>query len=275
MNGKFTHYLITRFNVPVKNWDKDKTGNRVLDQAWLEERIGLFRKFCVPTIVNQTEKNFTWLIYCDAQTSPEYLSELRQAVNEISGATIRLVSDFDHLMIDLRQILANEPTPFVITSRMDNDDGLGKDYIQAIQDVFIPQDLTLLNFLHGITYDTEKHILTEQRNASLNHFTSLIEITTPDREYITVLGFSHTQPPAQIVVQDLHIPYAWLKIIHGRNMSSRTKGKPVARKEILTFFKLTKKDVPISMLQTGIYILRKGFHRIMIISGNGRKKNKG
>jgi putative rhamnosyltransferase len=272
MNGKFTHYLITRFNVPVKNWDKDKAGKKVLDQAWLDERILIFRKYCVPTITNQSQKNFTWLIYCDVNTPPEYLSAVRQIIHEIPQATIRLVSEFDHLMIDLRQILADDPTPYVITSRMDNDDGLGKEYMQRIQEAFIPQDKTLLNFLHGIVYDVEKQILTGIRNANLNHFTSLIETKSQDRDYLTVLGFSHTRPPAHIVVKDLHSPNAWLKIIHGRNMNSRTKGKPVARKEILPFFNLTKKDVPISILQTAIYILRKGIHRIMIISGIGRQK---
>lgn len=274
MNGKFTHYLITRFNVPVKNWEKDKAGNRVLDQAWLEERIMIFRKYCVPTIANQLEKNFIWLIYCDVNTPPGYLSAIRQAVSEIAGATIRLVREFDHLMIDLRQLLSEDPSPFVITSRMDNDDGLGKEYIRSVQEAFTLQDKTLLNFLHGIIYDSENHIMTELRNASLNHFTSLIESRPMDSEYLTVLGFSHTQPPAQIVIQNLHTPKAWLKIIHGRNMNSRIKGKPIARNNVLPFFNLTKKDAPISVTDTAMYIFRKGIRRILNVFDKRRSRKK-
>ena len=262
-------------NVPVKNWEKDKAGNQVLDQAWLEARMLIFNKYCVPTIANQLEKNFIWLIYCDVNTPPGYLSAIRQAVSEISSATIRLVREFDHLMIDLRQLLAEDQSPYVISSRMDNDDGLGKEYIRSVQEAFAFQDNTLLNFLHGIMYDFENHIMTEVRNASLNHFTSLIESKSRDAEYLTVLGFSHTQPPTQIVVQNLHTPKAWLKIIHGRNMNSRTKGKPIARNETLPYFNLVKKDVPISLMQTALYVLRKGIHRVRIISGSVRKRKDG
>jgi hypothetical protein len=271
MNGKFTHYLITRFNVPVKNWDKDKAGNQVLDQAWLDERMIIFRKYCVPSIASQLQKNFTWLLYCDVNTPPDFLSDIRLAVSEISGATIRLVRDFDHLMIDLRQLLAADPSLYVITSRLDNDDGLGKASIQSIQEAFVQKDKTLLKFLHGIFYDTEKRIMTEMRNAYLNHFSSLIEISSPDREYLTVLGFPHTQPPAHVVIQNLHTPKAWLKIIHERNMNSRIKGKPISRNEIEPFFNLSKNDVPISVMQTTFYVLKKGIQRIMMISGISRK----
>ena len=54
MSVKFTHYLITRFNVPVKNWDRDKAGKPVLDDAWMHNRLDLFRRYCVPGVANQT-----------------------------------------------------------------------------------------------------------------------------------------------------------------------------------------------------------------------------
>jgi hypothetical protein len=68
MMVKFTHYLVTRFNVPVDNWNRDKTGQPTLDGTWMKHRLALFNRYCVPTISGQTEKNFHWIIYCDVNT---------------------------------------------------------------------------------------------------------------------------------------------------------------------------------------------------------------
>ena len=83
MSVKFTHYLITRFNVPVKNWDRDKAGKPVLDDAWMLSRLELFRRYCVPGVANQTNKDFTWLIYCDTLTSSGFQADIHQAISDI------------------------------------------------------------------------------------------------------------------------------------------------------------------------------------------------
>jgi len=265
MNGKFTHYLITRFNVPVKNWDKDKVGNRVLDQAWHEERIGLFKKFCVPTIANQTEKNFTWLIYCDVNTLSEYLSDIREAVSEISGATIRLVRDFDHLMVDLRQLLAEDPALYVITSRVDNDDGLGPQFVKEVQVHFKPIERLIINFTKGVLYDVTKRVLTEIRHSQFNHYGSLVEEKKSEHQLISVIGFPHDRPPGNCQVLNIGSRFAWLKIIHDRNMSSKTNGFPLGNTEIAQIFNVQPNDLTQSWFSAVNYIIAR-------IMSRGRRK---
>ncbi len=262
MPKEFTHYLVTRYNVPFENWDRDKAGNQVGHDEWMQQRLSLFKKFCVPTILHQSNQAFHWLIYLDVQTAPSALEAIHKELKVVKNAEVRFAATMQDLLGDLRKVLSTVETDYIITSRLDNDDGLGREYIQQIQNAFVPGDKTLINMLQGVLYDSDKRILTTVRNARLNHYTSLIEKRHPDQECLTVLGFSHTAPPEECKVINVDADYAWLKIIHGRNLNSRTKGKPVLRNRVLPFYNIAKEDVPVSLLQTIAYIIRKAIQKV-------------
>lgn len=255
MKGKFTHYLATRFNVPVKNWDKDKAGQQVLDDAWMKSRLSLFTTYCAPTIARQSVLDFKWLVYCDTNTSVENLAIIQQAIESIPGATIRKATDFEMVLADFRHLLAADPSPFIITSRLDNDDGLGPDFIRDVQAAFVPADKMIINFTKGVLYDLQKHVLTEVRSSPYNHYGSLIEEKHTDRPYLTVFGYPHGQPPEGSGVINLHNRFAWLKIIHQRNMVSRTNGWPLHRHQVIRHFDLKAKDLTQSWLSTAVFVV--------------------
>lgn len=236
MSVKFTHYLITRFNVPVKNWDRDKAGKPVLDDAWMLSRLELFRRFCVPGIANQTNKHFTWLIYCDTLTSAMFLADIHHAIRDIPNVMVRPVQHFEALLTDLKLILSTATTPYVISSRVDNDDSLGPAYIHEVQHHFVEQDMRIINFLRGILYDAHRGVLTEIRNSQFNHYGSLIESRKPDRNPITIMGYPHGRPPEGSTITNVDIRFAWLKIIHERNMASKTNGIPLFDNTVTAHF---------------------------------------
>lgn len=262
MKGKFTHYLITRFNVPVKNWERDKSGRKVLDEAWMQERLNLFRTYCAPTISRQSSDAFTWLIYCDTQTSPVHLEAIRAAVANMPHVIIRQVEDFDRLLVDLRTIVAKVPTPYVITSRLDNDDGLGPQFIYEAQSHFVPHHLMILNFRKGVLYDTHRKVLTEIRQSHFNHYGSLIEEVHPDKPLLTILGYPHGIPPEESQVIDIDSRFAWLKIIHERNMASKTNGKPISNSAVAAHFQIQPNDFRQSWLATGAFVFRRLLYRL-------------
>jgi hypothetical protein len=262
MSGKFTHYLITRFNVPVKNWDRDKAGKPVLDDAWMRSRLDLFRRYCVPGVASQTNKNFTWLIYCDTLTSQTYLSEIHQAVRELPNVMIRQVSHFEQLMTDLRHLFSTFPTPYVISSRVDNDDSLGPAYISEVQKHFVEHDKTIINFLRGVLYDAHRGILTEIRKSHLNHYGSLIEASVPGKDLITIMGYPHGRPPEGCRVIDIDLRFAWLKIIHQRNMVSKTNGIPLFDNTVTAHFGLQPGDLPWSFFSTTFFVIRRILSRL-------------
>ncbi len=262
MSGKFTHYLITRFNVPVKNWDKDKAGKPVLDAAWMQERLVLFQKYCAPTIRQQRCNDFVWLVYCDLLTGAKDLETIRQEVNRFSNTQVRLVADFPALLDDLKGLLADAPAPYVITSRVDNDDGLGPDFIKDVQDHFVARDKHIINFTKGVLYDVHRLVLTEIRNSRFNHYGSLIEQRVADQPLTTVVGYPHGRPPEGSTVTDVDSRFAWLKIIHERNMSSRTNGVPLLEFDITSRFGLQPGDLPQSLTSTAVFVLHRLLSRI-------------
>ena len=262
MSGKFTHYLITRFNVPVKNWDRDKAGKPVLDATWMQERLVLFKKYCAPTIRHQLCSDFVWLVYCDQLTAAEDLETIRQEVSRVKNAQVRLVAEFPDLLSDLKGILANAPTPFVITSRLDNDDGLGPMFIQEVQGHFEPHDRQIINFTKGVLYDAHRLVLTEIRNSRFNHYGSLIEERVADQPLITVVGYPHGRPPEGSNVTDVDSRFAWLKIIHERNMSSRTNGVPLMEFDITRHFGLQPGDLPQSLTSTALFVVHRLLSRL-------------
>lgn len=251
---KFTHFLITRFNVPVHNWDKDKSGVTTLSEAWMDHRMDLFRKYCVPTIAGQSEKNFKWIIYCDVNSSERDIENIHKSVLSVPEASIRFVSDFDHLLTDLKLLMQNVSTPYVITSRVDNDDGLGRQYIYQVQKHFVGKDKTIINLEGGILYDTENRILTEIKHGRRNHYGSLVEEIFPPENLVTVVGYPHDRPPESYPIVEVYQPYSWLKIIHSRNLSSRTNGIPVLPAKVLAHYDIAKNNITISYKNTWKYM---------------------
>lgn len=250
----FTHYLITRFNVPVENWNRDKQGQPVLDDAWMEHRLLLFQRFCVPSIAGQTEKNFRWIIYCDINSDAESVGLISRLVRPIERATIRFVSDFNHLLTDLKLLILESNEGFVITSRVDNDDGLGKNYIHDVQKHFIRKDNTIINLNGGVLYDEEQKILTEIRTGRNNHYGSLIEEIKPIDNLVSIMGYPHDKPPAGYTMINVNHRFSWLKIIHSRNLSSGAHGLPISMNKILPHFNIQAKDFVISQSNTWKYV---------------------
>lgn len=254
---KFTHYLVTRFNVPVENWNKDKSGHPTLDGSWMRHRLNLFTRYCVPTIAGQTEKNFHWVIYCDVNTFSIDKIRIEESISSVHGAEVRLASDHAEMLSDLKKLISSHAAEYVITSRLDNDDGLGKNYIQIMQEHFREKDKWLLNPLDGIYYDYYERVMTYMRKSEKNHYTSLIEKNNNTADLKTVLGFPHDDPSSGIHIENIHGERLWLKIIHEKNVKSLLRGRPVFTKEKVYFDGIDRKEFPISFSNTVKYTFRR------------------
>jgi len=254
---KTDHYLITRFNVPVPNWARDKAGITTLDEAWMNHRITLFNTFCAPSVAGQTLKDFRWLIYCDRNTAKEFVDQINQSILMIPHAELRFVKDFDELKVDLKQVISTGGNQYIITSRVDNDDALGRKYIELTQVNLIHENRMVINLCGGALYDLHQRILTKLPQMRFNHFGSLVEKRNDTVEYLTVMGFSHHDPPADVKVKDVKSEYAWLKIIHDRNVNSRTIGVPVFSSDLAQHFNLEKNVLPVSLLRSIVYFFKR------------------
>jgi len=128
----FSHFLVTRFNVRLP------FGGRVnLDPRWLDHRHALFERFCLPAVTGQSTKAFRWLLLCDARTPEPHRSRL-EGYERVSNAEIIWVDD--EVQAGLRAAVAARlgHGTHVITSRLDNDDAICRDFVERVQEAARP-----------------------------------------------------------------------------------------------------------------------------------------
>ena len=49
----FQHFVITRFNLDLYAWDKNRIPTRT--EKWLQHRFDIFEQYCLPSMQAQTE----------------------------------------------------------------------------------------------------------------------------------------------------------------------------------------------------------------------------
>lgn len=214
----------------------EKIASPPLDEAWLSARLDYFETYCAKSVHNQSNTNFTWLIYFDSQTDPAVFQRL--AYLKSSGPKIEFVraDHFDHMLEDMRLRLSQIQQPFLITTRLDNDDLISRDFVKLIQQAFVPEHMTLINFNSGYEYDLEQHLIKKWNQRFHNQFISLVEKKT-DADAMTVYGFPHWGPPAEVKEINLAQPAAWMHLRHINNYSPNTyKAIPVFRSRELKQF---------------------------------------
>lgn len=73
------HCIITRFSFRFK---PDDPTDKLLSDSRLDERIRLFEKFCYSSIINQSNKNFYWILIIDPLLSTKYVDKLTNLINK-------------------------------------------------------------------------------------------------------------------------------------------------------------------------------------------------
>ena len=244
----FNHFLITRFNLRLpRNMNlKDRSGNDVRGKEWLDHRTNLFIKYCLPSVLNQTNKKFSWLIYFDSATSNEVLSVFRDIETQYKNLIrIILADDYDSFLKSYcNDVLdmSDRDCKYIITTRLDNDDIIHKDFVSAIQNKFRKQNFIAVNFLKILMLNPEKTNKLHIDYIFSNHFISVIEA----RRSSGIAGcYSRGDRYWNIrneIIQITDRPYC-IEIISGRNLLNRFRGFPVFKKTDLSGFSLENMEI--------------------------------
>ena len=225
--SKFQHFLITRFNVRVRF---NKSGGTNPD--WLAHRWPFFSKFCIPSIRSQTAKgSFTWLVLFDEETPEEWKQKINKASKGIFEP-IWITGRFNFRRVqELVKERLQEDTKYLITSRLDSDDIIAKDYMARIQAMFNDQGRMFINFKNGIVKvvkgrTIEYRTLQHPRSA----FLTLIEKVTD--KLTTVYCGDHGRITRKKNVKHIRGHYGWIQILHGRNGCSIIRGRRMIETEL-------------------------------------------
>ncbi len=231
------HFLLTRFNLKKTDWKKDKNSQEVLDNKWLKNRIELFSKYCLPSVLKQTVRNFKWLIFFQKDPEPEIreLVKKLEVYDFIEPVFVNGFEEFhENLPIYITKRIATNSTG-LLTTRLDNDDALHKDFIKWVQEekTFKDRD-TVMHFPKGLFLELGRRPKLGAANYPLNQFISLREKLT--NKPVTALGKAHDRWDESYHIQALPNKDAWLQICHSQNMINSFRGVPVYSSRLNPFF---------------------------------------
>jgi hypothetical protein len=149
-------------------------------ESWLKHRIRIFEVFCAPSMRNQNCRNFNWLLALNPNTPPWFVSRVKAAY----PAAILIFGESAGLAIDWHNRIPKELFASVLlTTRLDNDDMLHKDFIGEVQRFAgLQQNPCALNPPLGYNMDQQSFTCYRQRTPH-NHFLSLLEFNTRDLVY--------------------------------------------------------------------------------------------
>lgn len=234
------HFLLTRFNLKV---GRKKTKKDIpIDEGWLENRFMLFDKYCYPSVKNQINQNFKWLVFFNVETPVKYIKKIEKYKNDyVNFIPIFTMETAVKSTCENISKLLHDGTTHIITSRLDNDDAIHKDYINKIQDCFSDQDFCIIDIIYGYVYSIRpKRELAIRRKYS-NPFISLIESSD---NFVTILSRKHTEWASEerkITIKDK----LWLQVIHKYNVSNTMNTKIIKylnRYNILKEFNILETD---------------------------------
>jgi hypothetical protein len=123
LDFNFKGYRLTRKN--SKNIQDYK--NKLFAKNRLDYKFDSFEKITLPSIVNQTNQNYVWEIYTSKFLPEEYkerLIKLTKPYDKIKIYFIESFKDFNN---------SEKTTDNYCTARLDDDDGLNKDFIEKLQ----------------------------------------------------------------------------------------------------------------------------------------------
>jgi hypothetical protein len=269
----FNHFILTKFN--TKSFPN---GSKGIEPTWLEKRFDLFDRFCYKSVRNQTNQNFKWLVFFDVNTPEVFKQKIAKYAEWENFIPLYVdcvlpYGQFPEQMRELVSKFVTDDCKYLITTWLDNDDAICKDYIQMIQDNFDRQENETINFIFGYQLNQGKVYLDYE---FANHFISLVEKYEPS-SFNTCLCRPHKElyevcNSAQKIISKP----SWLEVVHDTNwMNVYRRGVRIPANKVLNDFYIdpealdrNEKLVPFLLEQARIFLLlpytvfRKVFLRI-------------
>lgn len=216
------HFILTRFNLLL--WNKDKEGNKVRPRDWLEHRFALFEQYCLPSMQNQSCKDFEWIVLFDSRT-PDYLKKKigeyqkgcpQQVPVYVEPLNGRYFADIFRL-----EVVKKLNSQHVITTYLDND-ALSINFVKDLQKRSESlSNGTVINYTDGYQYYTD-HSYLMQIHYPRNHFMSVIEEGNP-ATLKTIYGYGthyYIDKIHGVNIENVRNQPMWCEVIHEKNIGN-------------------------------------------------------
>jgi Putative rhamnosyl transferase len=204
-----------------------------LDAGWLEKRFDLFERYCLPSAAAQAAGSFHWIVYFDSATPPrlrDRIERCRQTFPFVARFVTTPTSAFWPRSL---AEAATTRTPWILTTRLDNDDALACDHVARLQAAVSRKSAVRgsWNFPRGFVLANGRlYALTHLANAFASWFEPWDDLTR------TAISIAHLKMSRFGDIAQIDGPPAWLQVIHGGNISNKVRGRRVLPAEAAGHF---------------------------------------
>lgn len=209
---QYRHIILTRFNL---QYDPDSTLH--IQPCWLDNRLALFEKYCLPSMLQQTCRDFTWLLLADEHTPDIQRKRLLSYPNILPQIEVLFCPYYDDFNVLYRQIgeQYGKGYEWLLSTRLDNDDMLATNAVENLH-CYMEQHAPanrILTYPIGVQYFADANIAFKIGFTS-NHFLTFLE----DKHHIrTCLGIDHTKvSPSSL--RSIGSADMWCEIVHSSNI---------------------------------------------------------
>ncbi len=212
------HFVGTRFNLKVFDWKKNKSGNSVLTDAWLKDRFNLFEKYCLPSLINQSNQNFIWFVFFDVDTPRFYKDRIDFLRKDFPNFKPIFIDSLDKLTSSFKEHIlkhVDASDKFIITTRIDNDDIIHKDFISTIQSLYIPEHLTVIDIRKGYQVSIDVH--TPEIRNYIHPFNAFLSVVESLESFKTIYSREHYGWKVESNVVSYKKEYLWIELSHNEN----------------------------------------------------------
>jgi len=208
------HVLLTRFNLPSVG---PESVIRAQD-GWLRDRVGLFLRYTVPSVAAQTAR-VSWIVYLDPASPAWLVDRLSPLADAGAFVPVYRESVTAAQLADDARAVTGARGDVLLTTNLDNDDGLAIDFAARLQALAVPGERRALYLADGLIRRGDRVYLRRDRH---NAFASVAE---PWDAPATAWCDWHTLLHRRMPAVSAGGPPAWLQVVHGRNVSNRVRGR--------------------------------------------------
>jgi hypothetical protein len=124
---------------------------------------------------------------------------------------------------ELKKYISAVPNkkPYIITSRIDNDDSVHKDFINEIQLQFKQQDYLVLDIIKGYSLQIRPTVMLGKKEHIFNPFMSLIEKNDDPK---TIWYYHHNMWKKETRIKQVNHKRLWIAVIHEKNKVNNFNG---------------------------------------------------
>jgi len=231
---------LTRFSYPAEGGFQTEHADLATREAFLyaparmDERLRIFEVFTLATLRAQSDDDFTLLVVIGDSMPPGPRARLLALVADMPQVIVRALPSGRHRRV-MEQVIneARDDRP-CIQFRMDDDDGLGRDFVREtrqiaaeIRPLIDRNRLTAIDFTRGhIAQPTAAGILAEP--CARTYWVPSLAVVARPREPLTVMNFNHVKLWQFMPTVTLHEPDRFVRGISDWNDSGIRSGPQAA-----------------------------------------------